>query len=433
MVSLITHNLREKVMLTKRKVVICSAVRTAITKGRKGGFKDTCPEELLAAVLDEAAKRAKVDKKLVTDIAVGNVLPRGGGATVARMAQLAAGFPESCSIYTLNRQCSSGLTAVNNIASAIAVGQIDIGIGAGVESMTQGYGAEAMPPNMSEKIMDNEQAADCLLPMGITSENVAEKYGVSRKVQDEFAAKSFQKAAAAQKAGKFKDEIVPVTVKFIDPKTEEEKEITITEDEGIRDGVTAESLGKLKPAFSKTGSTTAGNASQVSDGAAAVVLARRSVAKKLGMPILGRFVAAAVVGVEPKLMGIGPAFAIPAVLKKTGLSVGEVDLFEVRPICPHPPFGFLTRNPGQRGLCFPSSNVARYRRHRLQQGQPERRRHFARTPARVHGRPSDRHRLQRSQTVRSKDHLHLDVYRQWDGHGIHIIRRAVARSTSSRA
>lgn len=284
---------------------------------------------MLAAVLDEAAKRAKVDKKLVTDIAVGNVLPRGGGATVARMAQLYAGFPESCSIYTLNRQCSSGLTAVNNIASAIAVGQIDIGIGAGVESMTQGYGAEAMPPNMSDKVMENEAAQDCLMPMGITSENVAAKYGITRERQDEFAAKSFQKAAAAQKAGKFKEEIVPVTVKFVDPKTDEEKEITVSEDEGIRDGVTAESLGKLKPAFSKTGSTTAGNASQVSDGAAAVVLARRSVAKKLGMPILGRFVAAAVVGVEPKLMGIGPAFAIPAVLKKAGLSVGDVDLWEI--------------------------------------------------------------------------------------------------------
>lgn len=150
--------------------------------------------------------------------------------------------------------------------------------------------------------MENEQAADCLLPMGITSENVAAKYNVSRDAQDTFAANSFQKAAAAQKAGKFKSEIVPVTVKVIDPKTGDEATITVTEDDGIRDGVTKESLGKLKPVFSKTGSTHAGNASQVSDGAAAVLLARRSVAKKLGLPILGKFVCAAVAGVEPKLM-----------------------------------------------------------------------------------------------------------------------------------
>ncbi|KAM0787093.1 hypothetical protein ACM66B_006351 [Microbotryomycetes sp. NB124-2] len=310
-------------------VVICSAVRTPFTRGKKGAFKDTCPEELLVHVFKAAVERAKADVKLVEEIQVGNVLPPGGGATVARMAQLAAGFPDTSSICTLNRQCSSGLQAVNNIALQIAAGQIDCGIGAGVESMTMGYGAGVMPEKMSETVMENEQAADCLLPMGITSENVASKYGITREQQDDFAAKSFQKAAAANKAGKFKDEIVPVTVKVIDPKTDEEKEVTVTEDEGIRDGVTKESLGKLKPVFSKTGSTHAGNASQVSDGAAAVLLARRSFAKKHGMPILGKFVGAAVTGVEPKLMGIGPAFAIPKVLEKTGLTKDDVDLWEI--------------------------------------------------------------------------------------------------------
>ncbi|KAK4056105.1 3-ketoacyl-CoA thiolase with broad chain length specificity [Microbotryomycetes sp. JL221] len=310
-------------------VVICSAVRTAFTRGKKGAFKDTCPEELLVHVFKAAVERANANVNLVEEIQVGNVLPPGGGATVARMAQLAAGFPDTSSICTLNRQCSSGLQAVNNIALQISAGQIDCGIGAGVESMTMGYGAGVMPEKMSETVMENQQAADCLLPMGITSENVAEKYGVDRKKQDEFAAKSFQKAAAAQKAGKFKDEIVPVTVKVVDPKTDEEKEVTVSEDEGIREGVTAESLSKLKPVFSKTGATHAGNASQVSDGAAAVLLARRSFAKKHGLPIMGKWIGAVVTGVEPKLMGVGPAFAIPKLLEKLGITKEDVDLWEI--------------------------------------------------------------------------------------------------------
>lgn len=151
-----------------------------------------------------------------------------------------------------------------------------------------GYGAGVMPEKMSDAIGENEQAADCLLPMGITSENVAAEYGITREEQDRFAADSFAKAVKAQKAGQFVREIVPVQVKWTDPKTDEEKDLTVSADDGIREGVTAESLSKLKPAFSKTGTTHAGNASQVSDGAAAVLLARRSVAKKLGLPILGK-------------------------------------------------------------------------------------------------------------------------------------------------
>ncbi|KAM0747222.1 thiolase [Meredithblackwellia eburnea MCA 4105] len=310
-------------------VVICAAARTPFTRAKKGPFKDTTPEDLLVAVFNAVVERSGVPKDLVEEIQVGNVLPPGGGATVARMAQLAAGFPESSTILTLNRQCSSGLTTVNHIALQIAAGQIDIGIGAGVESMTMGYGAGVMPEKMSESILDFEPAADCLLPMGITSENVASKYNVSREAQDAFAAASFQKAHAAQKAGKFDWEIVPTTVKVTDPKSGEEHEVTVKADDGIRDGVTKESLSKLKPVFSKTGSTHAGNASQVSDGAAAVLLARRSVAKKLGLPILGKFGAAAVAGVPPKFMGIGPAFAIPKLLEKVGVKKEEVDLWEI--------------------------------------------------------------------------------------------------------
>jgi acetyl-CoA acyltransferase 1 len=255
----------------------------------------------------------KLDPKLIEDISVGNVLPPAGGASAARMAALHAGIPNTTSINTVNRQCSSGLTAISQIANEIKTGMIDIGIGAGVESMTKGYGAAAMPPSYSELVLSNQEAADCLIPMGITSENVAADYGISREVQDAFAASSFQKAAKAQKEGRFKAEILPIEVTWVDPKTEEEKKIVVDYDDGVRDGVTKESLAKLKPAFSKDGSTHAGNASQVSDGAAAVLLARRSVAKKLGLPILGKYVAAVTIGVPPRIMGVGPAYAIPRV------------------------------------------------------------------------------------------------------------------------
>lgn len=162
--------------------------------------------------------------------------------------------------------------------------------------MTFGYGAGVMPASFSDAVISNEESADCLIPMGITSENVAAQYNISRETQDAFAANSFKKAAEAQKRGAFRAEIVPVKTKWTDPKTEETKEIVVEHDDGVRAGVTAESLAKLKPAFSKTGTTHAGNASQVSDGAAAVLLTRRSHAKKLGLPILGKFVTAAVVG-----------------------------------------------------------------------------------------------------------------------------------------
>ncbi|KAG8920359.1 3-ketoacyl-CoA thiolase with broad chain length specificity [Tulasnella sp. 417] len=318
-------------LLQKRDddVVIVSALRTAITKGRKGGFKDTQPEEMLAAALKAVYTSVKLDPKLIEDIAVGNVLPPGGGASAARMAALYAGIPNSTAINTLNRQCSSGLAACNQIANQIRAGEIDIGIGAGVESMTAGYGAGAMPEKFSDAVLSNQEAADCLIPMGITSENVAEQFNISRQTQDIFAAKSFEKAAAAQKAGKFKREIVPVKVKWVDPKSEEEKDVVVDSDDGIRGGVTAESLSKLKPAFKKGGSTHAGNASQVSDGAAAVLLTRRSVAKKMGLPILGKFVAAVAVGVPPKIMGVGPVYAIPKALAKAGITLDDVDFYEI--------------------------------------------------------------------------------------------------------
>ncbi|KAG2136077.1 Thiolase, N-terminal domain-containing protein [Suillus bovinus] len=310
-------------------IVIVAAVRSALAKARKGGFKDTRPEEMLSGVLRAAYTRAMVDPALIGDIAVGNVLPPGGGANVARMAALHAGIPNTTPINTVNRQCSSGLTAVDQIANEIISGQIDIGIGSGVESMTFAYGGGWLADGWSAEVLTNPEAEECLLPMGMTAENLASEFNISREVQDKYAAISYQKAAAAHKAGKFKDEIVPLKVKITDPKTEKVSEIIVDVDEGIRDGVTAETLSKLQPIFVENGATHAGNASQVCDGAAAVVLARRSVAKRLGLPIVGKYVTSAVVGVPPRVMGVGPAYAIPKLLERTGLSKDDVDFYEI--------------------------------------------------------------------------------------------------------
>ncbi|KAG9288177.1 hypothetical protein G9A89_020483 [Geosiphon pyriformis] len=310
-------------------VVIVAAVRTPQTKSRRGGFKDTLPEELLAAVLKGVLERTNIDPKLIEDIAVGNVLPAGGGATVARAAALYAGIPHTTSLNTVNRQCSSGLQAVVQIAHEIALDQIEIGIGAGVESMTFGYGPNAMPTETSEKIFANQESSDCLLPMGVTSDNVAKEFGVTREKQDAFSAESHRRAAEAQEAGFFDEEIIPVKTQWKDPKTDEEKEIVVDKDDGIRKGTTAKVLSKLKPAFAKDGLTTAGTSSQVSDGAAAVLLMKRKTAEKLKLPILGKFVQAAVVGVPARIMGIGPAFAIPKVLEQAGIGINDVDIFEI--------------------------------------------------------------------------------------------------------
>ncbi|KAJ3740506.1 acetyl-CoA acetyl transferase [Lentinula detonsa] len=309
-------------------VVIVSAIRSALTKSKKGGFKDTRPEEILMNVLKHTYTSTNLDPTLIEDIAVGNVLPPSGGASIARMASIAAGIPIETPISTVNRQCASGLTAVNQIANSIKCGQIDIGIGAGVESMTFSFGPAAIPDGFSETVCKTQEAAHCLIPMGITSENIAADYNISREAQDTFAALSSQKAAAAQKAKLFEPEILPIQVKQVSP-DRETKTILVDHDDGVRDGVTVESLSKLKPAFKKDGSTTAGNASQVTDGAAAVLLARRSVAKRLGLPIIGKFVSVQAVGVPPRIMGVGPAYAIPLLLKKTGLEMSDIDFFEI--------------------------------------------------------------------------------------------------------
>lgn len=307
-------------------VVIVSAVRTAIAKGKKGGFKDTFPDTMLAAVLKGVVDKVKLDPKLVEDIQVGNVLQAGAGANAARQAMFYVGFPETTSVGAVNRQCSSGLQAVMNIIGEINSGAIEIGIGAGVESMTMGYGADAMG-KVNPKSDDVPLASDCNLPMGVTSENVAKQFGIGREKQDLFAAESYRRAVEAQKAGRFTSEIVPVKT-FIEDKDGNEKEIVVDKDEGPIP-TPLEKLQKLKPAFSEDGGSTAGNSSQVSDGAAAVLLMRRSKAKQLGLKPLARYVSFAVTGVPPAIMGIGPAVAIPAALQKAGLKTSDIDVYEI--------------------------------------------------------------------------------------------------------
>jgi len=237
------------------------------------------------------------------------------------MGQFLAEIPNTVPFYSINRMCSSGLQAVMNIANAIRAGEIDIGMGGGVESMSN-FPMQNMvdPGTLSDKVFEHEEAQKCLMPMGITSENVVEKFGLTRATQDQMAVESHRKAAHAAKNGWFKEEITVYKTKVTD-KDGNEKEVVVDQDDGIRGNTTIEGLGKLKPAFKKGGSTTAGNSSQVTDGAAVVILARRSVAKAKGLPIRGRILSFAVAGVPPEIMGIGPAFAIPAALKKTGLSV----------------------------------------------------------------------------------------------------------------
>ncbi|OQO11138.1 hypothetical protein B0A48_05394 [Cryoendolithus antarcticus] len=308
-------------------IVVTAALRTPLTKGGKGGFKDTQAADLLTGAFKALIERSGVDPNLVEDISVGTVLAPGGGATEFRAAALAAGFPESAGVRSLNRQCSSGLQACVDVANAIKAGMIEIGVGAGVESMSTQYGPQAVS-EFSEQLESNKKAAECKVPMGQLSEQMAKDYGIDRKSQDEFAANSYKKALEAQKQGLFDEEIVPLKVRWTDPKTDEEKEITVAKDDGVRE-VTVESLGKIKAAFSKTGTIHAGNASQISDGAAAVLMMKRSTAERLGQKIIGKYVAASVVGVPPLLMGIGPWKAIPVALEKAGISIDDVDIYEI--------------------------------------------------------------------------------------------------------
>jgi len=306
-------------------VVVVSALRTPIGRAKKGIFKDTMPDDLLKVVLEGVVKQSGINPKEVGDVMVGNVQLGGAYAGPARMAQLRAGFPVDVPIHSVNRQCSSGLQAVAHVANAIKGGLIDVGIGAGVESMTQGgdVGGGQMPPINLNELMANKLAKACLTPMGVTAEIVAERYGVSREDQDKMAVESHKKALAAQKAGHFKAEIVAV------PTMVDDKQVMCDADDGPRE-TTMDGLAKLKTVFKKEGGTvTAGTASQVSDGAAAVLLMRRSKADQLGVKPIGVYRGAKVVGCEPDEMGVGPAVAIPQALEAAGLKVSDIDVWEI--------------------------------------------------------------------------------------------------------
>ncbi|RAH46880.1 putative peroxisomal 3-ketoacyl-coA thiolase (Kat1) [Aspergillus brunneoviolaceus CBS 621.78] len=309
-------------------IVITFAARTPLTKARKGGLKDTTLDNLLISLLTSIREKSNLDPNLVEDVCVGNVLCPGS-AYVARSAVLAAGFPVTAAASVANRFCSSGLLAIQNIANQIIAGSIDVGIAVGAESMSTN--ADGGAPEMSSQVTAHPIASQNAQPMGQTSENVAAQFNISREQHDQFAAKSYQKAEHAQKSGWFEDEIVPVKTQIKDPKTGEVKDIVVDRDDGIRYGTTAESLGKIRSAFPqwKPSATTGGNASQITDGAAGLILMKRSRAQELSQPILAKFCGATVAGLEPRIMGIGPSIAIPKILSKVGLSKEEVDIFEI--------------------------------------------------------------------------------------------------------
>jgi len=265
---------------------------------------------------------------MVQDIVLGNALDPMAAYKV-RVAALAAGFPVTTSTMALNRFCSSGLMAVKTIAESIKAGSIDCGLAVGAESMTQSpdNGAGSISPSVASHPL----AADALQPMGWTSENVALDFNISREKHDYYAAASFQRAERAQRQGWFKEEIVPVETTQKDPNTGEEKKIIITNDDGIRYGTTQESLGRIRKAFPQwgIGATTGGNASQITDGAGAVLLMRRSTAEALRQPIIAKYIHTVVVGLEPRIMGIGPSYAVPKLLDTLGLKKEDIDAFEI--------------------------------------------------------------------------------------------------------
>ncbi|CAN8074336.1 unnamed protein product [Agarophyton chilense] len=315
-------------------VVVVSAYRTAVGRAGRGGFKDTLPEDLLIPLLKRILKETGVGLDEVGDIIAGNVLQRGDtGVVQLRVAEMIAGLSESVPVKTVNRLCSSGLQAIVDAAAAIQAGHYHIAIAGGIESMSMASMRNTeLRPN--PKVRRRVEASSCYLTMGQTSENVAERFGISRERQDRLAVCSHARAALVKLSGRQRHEIVPVKtqVKVIDTATKKVtgvKDIIVNTDEGVRLGVTMSTLAKLPAVFKKGGSTTPGNSSQLSDGAALVMLMKRSEAEARNLETLASLKAFSVLGVDPAVMGIGPAIAIPAVLQKAGLSVDDIDLFEI--------------------------------------------------------------------------------------------------------
>ncbi|HEX8476313.1 MAG TPA: acetyl-CoA C-acyltransferase [Pyrinomonadaceae bacterium] len=314
-----------------REALIVSSVRTAVGKAPKGTLRDTRPDEMGATVIREAIARAGgLEATEIEDVVMGCAMPEAEqGMNIARAAAIRAGLPVETSAMTINRFCSSGLQSIALAADRIRTGGADVIVAGGLETMSMiPMGGHIIRPNPYLV----EHYPDFYLNMGLATENVARKYEVSREEQDEFAFRSHERAARAQDAGKFDDEIVPLSVTFeeLDERGRKtRRETTFVKDEGIRRDSSPESLGKLKPAFHTKGTITAGNASQMSDGAAAAVVMSDERARELGLKPLARFVAYATAGCPPEEMGIGPVFAIPKVLKIAGLTIDQIDVIEL--------------------------------------------------------------------------------------------------------
>ncbi|HEY9151655.1 MAG TPA: acetyl-CoA C-acyltransferase [Anaerolineales bacterium] len=314
-----------------KDAVIVSAVRTPVGKAKRGGLATVRPDEMAATVIQALLKRTpNLDPADIEDVVLGCAFPEGEqGLNMARMIALRAGLPESVPAETINRYCSSGVQAIAHAAYAIESGQIDTALAGGVESMS-------MVPMFGYKFSPNPYFAQDLphyyTNMGLTAENVALKYEISREEQDTFSLKSNQKAAKAVDSGLFDPELVPVDVEITELNADEKpvkKSFMVKRDVGPRADTSLEALAKLKPAFKEGGMVTAGNSSQMSDGAAGVVVMSAERAAQLGLKPLARFVSFAVGGVPPELMGIGPIVAIPKALKVAGLSLNDIDLFEL--------------------------------------------------------------------------------------------------------
>ena len=321
-------------MTQLQEAYIVAATRTPVGKAPRGVFKNTRPDDLLVHAIQGAlAQVPTLDPKLIEDAIVGCAIPQGPqGLNMARMSVLFAGLPHSVGGVTVNRYCASGITAVAMAADRIRTGQADVMIAAGAESMSM-VPMNAILTDMNPAIFEKDENLGIAYGMGLTAEKVAEQWNVSREDQDAFSVESHKRALAAQAAGYFDAEITPVTVRdtYVDLATQElkTKEFVVSKDEGPREGTTMEALGKLKPVFAAKGSVTAGSSSQMSDGAAALILVSERFLKEHNLTPIGRFVSFAVRGVDPKIMGIGPKEAIPAALKVAGLTLNDMDWIEL--------------------------------------------------------------------------------------------------------
>lgn len=314
-----------------RDAVIVSAVRTAVGKAPKGTLRTTRPDEMGAAVITEAIRRVPgLELGEIEDVIMGCAMPEAEqGMNVARAAAIRADLPVETSAMTINRFCSSGLQSIAMAADRIRSGGAETIVAGGLETMSMiPMGGHIIRPNPYLV----EHYPDFYLNMGLATENVARKYQVTREQQDEFALRSHQRAAAALDADKFKEETVAlnVTLEELDQRGKKQRrEVVFDRDEGVRRDTSAEGLAKLKPAFHVKGSITAGNASQMSDGAAAAIVMSDARAKELGVKPMARFVAYATAGCPPEEMGIGPVFAIPKALKLAGLKIEDIDVIEL--------------------------------------------------------------------------------------------------------